>query len=441
MKRKINQSLVGIAIAAISITLLGVVSIYYHLFVSQVEKDLRILAETIVDAGVLDKEMPERINLDSQNVRMTWIDMDGVVLYDNWAEASSMENHLLRPEVQQALLEGEGESVRNSDTLQMNTYYFAFRIDDGTVFRVATKANSGVSIFLSAVPIVVPIVGVIVLVCVFFADYLTKRLMKPIVTLGENLEAVSGFAVQEKSYKELIPFLDTIRTQHENILAAAKMRQDFTANVSHELKTPLTAISGYAELIENKMVSPEQEIAFAGEIRKNSDRLLTLINDIIRLSELDGRKEYDGFTTVDLYEIALECSQNLSVNAQRREIDFVLQGESCTLHGNHQMLVELINNLCENAIRYNREGGSVCLEITERDGHACMVVSDNGIGIPKEHQERVFERFYRVDKSHSKETGGTGLGLAIVKHIVAIHGAKITLDSEVGNGTKITVLF
>ena len=219
------------------------------------------------------------------------------------------------------------------------------------------------------------------------------------------------------------------------------MRQDFTASVTHELKTPLTAISGYAELVENKMVSEEQTNVFAGEIRKNAERLLTLINDIIRLSELDHAELSTEFDAIDLYVLAQECAELLRVNASRRNISFVLTGEPCTIRGNRDMLRELIENLCQNAIRYNNEGGIVEVSVNQLEGRAILSVRDNGIGIPKEHQSRVFERFYRVDKSRSKATGGTGLGLAIVKHIVAIHSAEIVLESEVGQGTTIQILF
>ncbi len=441
MRRKINYRLIGIALIAILVTLFGVTSIYYHLFETQVEKDLHIMAETMVNSEIFDKDNKKEILFESEAVRVTWVDIDGTVLYDNWTPAEEMENHLNRPEIAEAIATGEGEQVRTSDTLQMNTYYYALRMENGTILRVATYANSGMSIFLSAMPLILFIIGLIVVLCVFLADFLAKSLMKPIVALSDNLDGTQSATDEDEVYKELKPFVQTIRSQHENILAAAKMRQDFTANVSHELKTPLTAISGYAELIENKMVTKEQETAFLGEIRKNCDRLLTLINDIIRLSELDSTTEDEGFETLDLYALAEECSKNLKVNAARRKIDFTLVGSTCVMRGNHHMLCELIDNLCENAIRYNNEGGMVRLQVGMQEERPYLSVTDNGIGIPKKHQERIYERFYRVDKSRSRETGGTGLGLAIVKHIVGIHGARMTLESEEGKGTKITVVF
>jgi two-component system phosphate regulon sensor histidine kinase PhoR len=221
------------------------------------------------------------------------------------------------------------------------------------------------------------------------------------------------------------------------------MRQEFTANVSHELKTPLTSISGYSELIETGMAADEDVIRFAGEIHRSSNRLLTLINDIIRLSELDASPHGTdgGCDTVDLYDLAKDCVEMLSVSAKKHHVTMELCGESCVLRSDRRMMEELLYNLCDNAIRYNKEGGTVKVEAVQKENTIRLTVEDTGIGIPKEHQERIFERFYRVDKSRSKQTGGTGLGLAIVKHIVAKQGAKLELVSEEGEGTKITVLF
>lgn len=441
MRKKINSRLIGIALIAILVTLFGVTSIYYYLFENQVRKDLHVLAETLVDSGVFQKERLEHIVFESEEVRVTWVDKDGAVLYDNWNDVQIMGNHMERPEIQDAFETGTGDSVRTSDTMKMNTYYYALKIEDGTVVRVARNASSGASIFMNAMPIVLAITVLVMILCVVLADYLTKQLINPIAAIANKLDDTEGGSGGDEIYKELEPFVQTIRIQHENILSAAKMRQDFTANVTHELKTPLTAISGYAELIENKMVTEEQTIVFAGEIRKNSNRLLNLINDIIRLSELDHAEIGTDFETIDLYALAKECSENILVNAKRRGIDFVIEGQSCIVQGNRHMLCELIENLCENGIRYNNEGGFVHLTIREQNGRAALSVEDNGIGIPEKYQKRVFERFYRVDKSRSKATGGTGLGLAIVKHIVAIHSAEIELQSETGKGTAITVRF
>ncbi|MBR6614613.1 MAG: ATP-binding protein, partial [Lachnospiraceae bacterium] len=245
----------------------------------------------------------------------------------------------------------------------------------------------------------------------------------------------------EVPYKELTPFMTTIRQQHEDILKNAQMRQEFTANVSHELKTPLTAISGYAELINHGMASKETAARFAGEIHKNAARLLSLINDIIQLSQLDGGRKQMEFVNLDLLALAEECVDMLALNAQKQNVTMQVLGRKSMVMADKQLMEELVYNLCDNAIRYNNHGGSVTVTVDQENGHTYLLVKDTGIGISKENQERVFERFYRVDKSRSKATGGTGLGLAIVKHIVSQHNATISIESEVGKGTEIRVDF
>lgn len=449
MKQKINIRLAIIAVLAVVATTVGTTTIYYNLFKRQVRNDLRIEAELIRSMGLLQQIYesldPEDLNgelqslndLTEENLRITWVDADGTVLYDNDKDATLLENHKDRTEIQEAFKTGVGEEVRRSDTLDMDTYYYALKLEDGTVIRVATEARTILSIFLSSMPFIIWLVSAIILLCIWISYVLTKQLLIPIEKMAENLDDSS----QEPAYKELVPFADKIRLQHENILSIAKSRQDFTASVSHELKTPLTAISGYAELIENHMAQPNQEIYFASQIRKNADRLLALINDIIQLSEFDHQEVIHEFAHVDLYEIAKECVQSLNVNAQRRNVEIIFSGMNCLVYGEQHMIREMIVNLIQNAIQYNNEGGKVLVYAGNRNGRGYLRVEDNGIGISKEMQEHVFERFYRVDKSRSRETGGTGLGLAIVKHIVEIHGASIKLDSVPGRGTRISVSF
>ena len=439
MKKKINLNLIVTAIFTAIITMICMNVIYFYLFDKQVKKDLRNTAQTLQETGVFNKsaKIPD---ISVENMSITWIDTDGTVLYDNENDETILENHLNRPEVKEAISNGEGDSDRQSATMDAKTYYHAILLDDGTILRVSTSARSIMNIFVSSIPSILIVMIVIAGVCVILANKLTKNLMAPIEKVSNDLENAATIQ-SETEYKELVPFLNTIRLQHESVLAAVKSRQDFTANVSHELKTPLTAISGYAELIENNMVDEKQRIGFAGEIRKNADRLVSLINDIIRLSELDHSDDTKGFEQVDLCKIAKECVDNLGVSAAKQNIQLNFDGTECKMHGNSHMLVELIENLCQNAIRYNNPGGTVNVTVHKLGGKTVLTVEDNGIGIPKDQQERVFERFYRVDKSRSKETGGTGLGLAIVKHIVELHDAKITLDSEVGHGTTIKVEF
>lgn len=441
MKSKINIRLVGIAILAVIATVIGITIIYYSLFQKQVRADLSVSAKLLKDTHYFESvniDIDEiDLSTDLSELRVTWIDEDGTVLYDNDASAELLSNHNDRPEIQEAFDKGSGEAIRKSDTMKKNTFYYAVLLDNGTVLRVATNVQSIWSVFMSAAPIIALIILLIIAICIFLSHMLTKQLLLPIEMMAENLEDSD----YESPYKELDPLAEMLRSQHADILAAAKARQDFTANVSHELKTPLTAISGYAELLDGGMVGEEQQKHFYQQIRKNTDRLLALINDIIRLSDLDRKGHESSFGVIDLYEVVKECMDELTVNAKQRNVNISLDGESCNVHGSKDMLKELVENLAQNAIRYNNEGGKVLVSVTKRDGQSVLTVKDNGIGIPASEQQRVFERFYRVDKSRSKATGGTGLGLAIVKHIVEIHDAKIELDSAPGVGTTISVLF
>ena len=320
--------------------------------------------------------------------------------------------------------------------MNMQTFYYAVLLKDGTVLRVATEARSISSIFMSTSFVVLAIIALIIIICVIISHFLTRQLLEPIEVMAEDIDNTVGVT----PYKELEPFVKRIREQHKDILAAAKSRQDFTANVSHELKTPITAISGYAELIENKMVDEDTQIKFAGEIRKHSDRLVSLVNDIIRLSELDHKESLPEFNTVDLFEVAKERVELLENIAREKNVKINLTGEQCSFMSNRGLMVELLDNLIQNAIRYNVQNGSVDVTIEKNGSQVILVVADTGIGIPNEDIDRVFERFYRVDKSRSRDTGGTGLGLAIVKHIVELHDGKVELMSELGKGTKIMVV-
>ncbi len=221
---------------------------------------------------------------------------------------------------------------------------------------------------------------------------------------------------------------------------AERNRQEFTANVTHELKTPLQSILGSAELLENGLVKPEDVNRFVGNIRKEATRLVNLINDIIRLSQLDENHE-PVIEDVDLGAVAKEVIEELAVSAAKKKVELSIEGEPCKMHGVRRYVYEIIYNLCDNAIRYNVEGGKVTVKLGKEAGHMFVTVQDTGIGIAAEHQSRIFERFYRVDKSHSKKTGGTGLGLSIVKHAVQFHNGKVTLESEPGKGTSVKVLF
>lgn len=436
MKQKINLRLIFIAVIAVVFTAVSTVLVSYNLFQKQVKKDLKKEALLIQSVGIEHLTLNEEFR-DNKEIRVTWIDQDGTVLFDNDANAQVLENHRNRPEVVEAIEKGEGSSVRKSDTMNMKNYYYALQLPDHTILRIATEAQSVISIFMSALPILLGLLLLIIVMCIMLSHMLTRQLLLPIAKMADNLENSS----YHSEYKELTPFIQTIRSQHEDILSAARSRQDFSANVSHELKTPLTAISGYAELIENEMVDEESQKRFAGEIRKNSNRLLSLINDIIRLSELDQSEQHVLQENLDLYQLMEESKNDLLEFARQKHVNICFMGQPAMLLANRTMMKELLDNLCQNAIRYNVENGSVQVKVGKEAEHVFLRVSDTGIGIPKEEQERIFERFYRVDKSRSRETGGTGLGLAIVKHIVELHGAKLELESEPMKGTTITILF
>lgn len=440
MKRKINTRLVLIAILAVLASTISTTIVYYNLFQRQIRNDLSVSAKLLKDTHYFENSdiNPDNIDLstDISELRVTWVDTDGTVLYDNDASTTVLGNHSDRPEIQEAFENGVGECVRRSDTMNKNTFYYAVLLDNKTVLRVSTEAGSIWSVFLAVSPMIMLIVIIIVVVCIALSHMLTRQLIAPIEKMAQNMEDAS----MEPPYKELVPFASMIRKQHTDILSAAKARQDFSANVSHELKTPLTAISGYAELIEAGMVDEEKQKHFILEIRKNAQRLLSLINDIIRLSELDRTDSQSAFEKFDLNGIVSECMEALDVNAKNRQVTLEYTGEKCNICGSKEMMRELTDNLVQNAIRYNKPNGSVWVEVHGGD-QPRLVVKDNGIGIPADEQQRIFERFYRVDKSRSKATGGTGLGLAIVKHIVEIHDAKLSLESELGQGTTITVNF
>lgn len=428
---------------AVVITLLLMAAVFYHIFQGQVMDDLRLYAYALTQGGEPDKETDSgydygyRYDGANEYVRMTVISPEGSVLYDSNANIGSMDNHAERPEVQEALQRGEGSSIRQSSTMKMNTFYFTLLMEDGNVLRVARESHSIWSILYRSMPAILAVICTLLALCMIVSRYLTRSLLLPIEQMAADMDCIGETDI----YEELEPFAKTIRKQHDAILGNANMRQEFSANVSHELKTPLAAISGYSELIGNGMASGQDVLRFAMEIHRSANRLLTLIDDTIRLSELDVIDKNIPFEKIDLYAIARDSVEMLQLRAEERSVMLTMTGSSCIILGDKQMLEELIYNLCDNAICYNNIGGSVCVSVEYTGEKAALCVKDTGIGIPREYQERVFERFYRVDKSRSKSTGGTGLGLAIVKHIVGVHHAELSLVSEPGQGTDITITF
>jgi len=437
MKKKINLQFMFISAVGILLTFCLSTVIFYELFKSEVVDELKTYADVIKETQSYDQILQGEYDPDVDDLRITMIKKDGKVFYDSFADVKKMENHANRQEVRQALKHGNGKAIRTSDTMDKSTFYYAVRLDDGNILRVAKESRSIWSVFIKVTPAILILILVIFAISKMLSKVLTKSLLLPIEEMSENLDHLDDIT----TYKELMPFINTIQEQHKNILMNAKMRQEFTANVSHELKTPLTAISGYSELIQNGMTNEEETIRFAGEIHKSAKRLLTLINDTIRLSQLDTSEQKVIYEAIDLYKIAEDCVNMLKFSAENHGITISIHGTNAYLEGNKEMLEEVVYNLCDNAIRYNNEGGKVDVTVKPVKGKIYLCVEDNGIGISKEHQERIFERFYRVDKSRSKSTGGTGLGLAIVKHIIQQHGAHMELTSEKGKGTKIEIEF
>lgn len=438
MKKKIKRYM--IAISVISILLMMILSnlVNYRILSTEAYDDLRACAYAFKGTNAFLDPQNVQYQVERKSYRVTLIAPDGSVCFDSAFDAGKMGNHKKRIEVHEALQGKEGYSKRQSDTMQKDTVYFAILLDNGYVLRVAKDVKSIMSVFLSSFPFMFVVLVCVIAVCIFLSNLLTKAIIQPVELMAKNIDQIDEADV----YKELKPFIAMIRRQHEDIRRNADMRQEFTANVSHELKTPLTAVSGYAEIMENGMASEKDVIHFSGEIHRNANRLLQLINDTIRLSELDAVHMEIVTEKLDVYELAQNCVDTLQVKADKMEVTIRLAGEPCILETSREMINELLYNLCDNAIRYNKKGGRVLVLVGENEYKEKYIeVKDNGIGIPMEYQERVFERFYRVDKSRSKETGGTGLGLAIVKHIIVQLHARLEMDSEEGKGTMMRIVF
>lgn len=485
--------------------------------------------------------------------RITWVDTDGSVLYDSYADSESLKNHADRPEIREAFEHGRGQSVRISDTLAEQTYYCAARLENGTVIRVASTTRSALAAMMDTIPLMGLLAAVIFGATMVLAEFQTRKIVEPInqidlddpqyeqvydelsplvrrlvkqketirqqmdtlrekqeeftaITenmregfiivdsradvisynssalriLGVELSAEQGENVNVLSFNRSGSFrqvvdqaLDGERSEQNlelngrfyQIIAnpveesgkrngavvvildvteqqgREELRREFTANVSHELKTPLTSISGYAEIMKDGLVQPADMQRFSEKIYQEAQRLITLVGDIIKLSQLDEGNVGLSRSAVDLREVVSDVLSRLRDNARKNQIDLVIKGGHAIVQGTPQILDEMIFNLCDNAIKYNKQGGWVMITVASENGSPTLTVEDNGIGIAESDQERIFERFYRVDKSHSKQIGGTGLGLSIVKHGAIYHKAKVEMESTLGKGTRIRLIF
>lgn len=536
-KRIFRCIFISIAVTAILTLTLSII-LYYASYESRVREDLH------TELSFLSESVDNLSSIPSGDRRITLIDESGSVLYDSQADASTMENHLGRREVQQAIEAGEGEDIRSSHTLTKKMIYASRLLPDGRVLRISAYSDTAFAFLLSiAWPL---LLLVIVLVSVFafvshkLASHLTEPInridvsdpgcdypeISPLVTalraknrevqekienekkmresfaliianMAEGLALIDAkgrilsvntsfyrlFKADKSSKDESIyaisrqeGFLSSV----EEVLAGKgserfieigdrvlhliaspvkdegafiialditekaerdKLRRQFTANVSHELKTPLTSISGFAEILRNGVDNPEIAKDFASEIYKESQRLISLVHDILDLSKLDEGAVKGEKEPCDLSCIATEAISRMLDEASRRNVRIETELESAEVNGYYDLILHMIANLVENAVKYNRDGGYVLVRTGVKDSVPYLVVKDNGIGIPKEDQERVFERFYRVDRSRSRSSGGTGLGLSIVKHAALYNGATVSLESSEGKGTEITVRF
>lgn len=539
--------LVALAVFLASVTL--IMGILYDYF-SQVQQDQLRIEAGLAARGVEENGAAYFEGLDTQSYRITWIGADGTVLFDSDSDASTMENHLEREEVKQAMASGYGHSARYSSTLMERLLYSAQRLEDGSVIRLAITQNSVLTIMLGLIQPVLLVSLVAVILALVLASRVSKTVVRPLNELNldeplnnEGFDELSpllrridsqqrqlkGQALELKQKKDeflavtsnmseglvllnssgtilsinnaALTILDADKScvgqdiltvnrslEMQKLLEEAKtgqrsetklclsgreyqldaspiisggniggvalllfditerenaeqLRREFTANVSHELKTPLHSISGCAELMKNGMVKPEDTVRFAGQIYSEAQRLINLVEDIIRLSRLDEGAEDMQRERIDLYALSASVIDSLGNEAKENKITLELCGGPAFIWGVSQLVSGMIYNLLDNAIKYNKANGSVKLSVSNEGEFSVLNVSDTGIGIPPEHQSRVFERFYRVDKSHSKEVGGTGLGLSIVKHSAMVHNAKIDLQSTPGKGTSITVRF
>ncbi len=446
MRNKIFLSAVTVALAVLLVSVAVIAGVLIGDNVQQARQSLERDAELMAQVYNEDPALLDGCISTATPQRVTLIAPDGTVLYDSHADAAQMENHAERKEVRQALEKGHGYTQRYSGVLGEKTSYAAILLRDGNVLRISEKHLSG---FTMAMHLLWPLL-LILLGGGAFAFLLSFRLSKTITTPINRIDPEQPEEAQV--YEELSPLIDRISEQNRQIAAQMETlkaehekqdstRREFTANVSHELKTPLTSISGYAEIIRNGLVRQEDIPRFAQKIYDESQRLIDLVSDIINLSQLDGQQIPQQPEDIDLYELCREVLSHLELAAQEHHLTLSLQGEHLHITAPRKIAEEMIFNICDNAVKYNKPEGKVELLLRQCVDGVELTVRDTGIGIAQEDLEHIFERFYRADKSHSKEIGGTGLGLSIVKHGALLLNAKVLVDSKVGEGTSVSVLF
>jgi len=437
MRKRIYLNMCILALGVLIVTSVLVSLMFYRMNKVEIRKQMSNEASTIASALI---RMEQEDILDYiQNVsrdnkaRITIMEQDGQVIYDSTYNPVKLENHICRPEVAEAVENGEAFEIRTSVTMKKRTSNYALKMDNGTILRISSRYVSVREKITEFIPLIVVVFICVIILALGMAWKMSQKIIEPINNIDIH-NPQTDFV-----YQEFYPLLKRIGKYNKERTKNEKLRREFSANVSHELKTPITSISGYAQLIQNGMVQPEDIQVFAGKIVKESDRLIHLVDDIIKLSRLDEKKNELDKVMVDFKEVSYKVWESLQPVAERYKVKFEMSVENVRHSAVELMMEELLYNLCENALKYNKPGGFVLLTIEGRGDNVYLEVKDNGIGIPKECQSRIFERFYRVDKSHSKQIGGTGLGLAIVKHVVEYHEGNIEIESEINEGTTIMV--
>ena len=439
MKRKINSVIISLVVCVI--TLITIVSSISFSSIYEKNEIIELQNEcSLVIKGYELDDISYLESIEDSSLRVTLIDLEGNVIFDNQLDESEMENHSSREEFKEAKENGYGISKRYSSSLLKTFYYVAYKLDNN-IIRVSKVADSTLYIlFINLWPLY--IVAIVLIICsILLGLLLSKKIVDPINNI--NLE----HPLENNKYKEIEPLLIRIEAQknelmkeNEEVLNASKVRQEFTSNVSHELKTPLHVISGYAELIKEGIVKDSDVKEFGEKIYSEASRMSKLVEDIMKISKLESDKAIEK-TQLKLKNIVVAIVDSLMIEADKKNVKFKLSLNDCSISGNYDSIYSLIFNLVDNAIKYNKTNGKITIKLQEVSNNVILSVKDTGIGIPKEDLDRIFERFYRVDKSRSKDSGGTGLGLAIVKHSLIVNNATIKVESELKKGSTFTVTF
>ncbi|MDD2587379.1 MAG: ATP-binding protein [Atopobiaceae bacterium] len=453
LARRVFVVLACVATTVALVVFVGATLVFQSSLVADAHEQLS--RECSMAASVLDgcdgtgAQVTSLATVDTGDTRVTLVAVDGTVLYDSLADAASLLNHLDRPEVAEALADGTGSSERESDTAGNVSIYQASRLASGAVLRLSVDRAGVSALLVRDLWMLAVVVAATVVASWVVARLVAGRLVRPVLAIDPARPQDAD------TYEELSPLVarlaqqqTTLTSQMRELEGAERMRREFTSNVTHELKTPLAAISGAAELIRDGIAKPEDVAGFAGRIVDETAHLTALVNDILTLSKLDeserssDRALVGSTEPIDLGRVALDVASRLARPAEKAEVSIDVSGDATRICGVARLIDELVYNLCDNAIRYNRPGGTVWVWTgADACGHPILRVTDTGRGIPTEAQGKVFERFYRVDASRSRASGGTGLGLAIVKHVAAFHGAEVGLESMEGEGTTVTVTF